>query len=409
MNPQGEPGRSSFSSSTVAIGFAGTAIFIFLLVFGLNRDLYITILENREGLAEGSEWIEPTSSIHGLAQYISEYPDRTSVLQLPVNGNGPTIAWSPYERRPMGMTSKIVLLLYWADAFTTGAVDPEERVEWEEIRPYQIPHIGEHRFLEVEQFARSRGWLESNGQIVMGDLLRLLARSNSYGLFDYLWFRAGRENLEITLERTGMKETDLPLPFSGLYLAMAASFQGERSDTNLQRWTGDRSGFVEEVIQLASGMRVEPRRSELSLKLNRDRLGLDFSEERDMLALFPATTPSSMAWMLRKLYLNELLGSETDSLVLEWMSWPLEEEAINRNFDEYGAIYDSRIGLLGGIDFGLAAGSREPVVQVVYFDQVHIAVWFHLSGSHMHQNFQQRLMHDPELATTFNRLTHRHE
>jgi hypothetical protein len=60
-------------------------------------------------------------------------------------------------------------------------------------------------------------------------------------------------------------------------------------------------------------------------------------------------------------------------------------------------MFDNRLGLLNGIDFGTSAYTGDTTVQAVFFDRLPIAFWLHMSSNHMHQDFQQRLIFDPAM------------
>jgi hypothetical protein len=87
------------------------------------------------------------------------------------------------------------------------------------------------------------------------------------------------------------------------------------------------------------------------------------------------------------------------------MRWPINQQSeIERDFTDYGAIYDNRMGLLNGVDFGTSAYTGDTTVQAIFFDRLPIAFWFHMSSNHMHQDFQQRLIFDPALIDQMKRV-----
>jgi hypothetical protein len=121
-------------------------------------------------------------------------------------------------------------------------------------------------------------------------------------------------------------------------------------------------------------------------------------QERDALALFPKTTASEMTQLLEKLVNDELISAGVSRRVKDWMRWPIDRQSgFTRDFTDYGAIYDDRMGLLTGIDFGTSKYTGDTTVQAVFFDRIQIAFWFHMSSNHMHQDFQQRLIFDPAM------------
>jgi len=50
--------------------FLVPALLVFLIAFGLNWKSTKLFFENRESMAEGSEWVEKTYSLSGLGQYV---------------------------------------------------------------------------------------------------------------------------------------------------------------------------------------------------------------------------------------------------------------------------------------------------------------------------------------------------
>ena len=53
---------------------------VYLVVFGLNFNVFKTVFTNQEALAEGSEWIEKTYSLAGMTEFVAAHPDLVSVV-----------------------------------------------------------------------------------------------------------------------------------------------------------------------------------------------------------------------------------------------------------------------------------------------------------------------------------------
>ena len=133
------------------------------------------------------------------------------------------------------------------------------------------------------------------------------------------------------------------------------------------------------------------------------RLGINFMQERDRLALFPLSTTSEMEQALRYVFRQQASNEPTAERVLSWLDWPMEQSQTTRDFAWYGAQYDSRMGFLGGYDIGTSGYTGNTTVQVVLFDRLPVAFWFHLSANHMQQDYQQRLSYDPALIASTKR------
>lgn len=58
------------------------------------------------------------------------------------------------------------------------------------------------------------------------------------------------------------------------------------------------------------------------------------------------------------------------------------------------------MGMLSGIDFGTSIYDGHTSVQAVFFDDLPVAFFIHLSSNHMQEDYQQRLIWDPALYET---------
>ncbi len=388
--------------------FLGTALAIFLLVYTLNKEVFTTLFDNRASLAEGSEWVEMTYSLKGLTNYIAEHPDRVSIAGKVIGNPDSTLAYHDDLPRTMGLISNFFLLAGYADGFASGRIDPGERLNWEEITRYQLPQIGQAAHQRARRIARNEGWIDRDGQISLEDAVRLLARAKSPALSDFLLIRYGREEMNELYGRLQLTETDSPAPFSGLWLSIAPSIHNLEPEVILEYWLTEPAGVLaDEAWEHAQYFSDGDDRSEWLSILEADRLGTSFMQERDLLELFPKTTAREMVRVLTDLHHEELLSAEVSQQLLEWISHPEDDPAVRRHFDRYVALFDEWVGMFAGIDIGTSRYTGDTTVQAVFFDRIHIAVWFHMSSNHMHEDFQQRLIYDPALIEAVARFAGR--
>jgi hypothetical protein len=123
-------------------------------------------------------------------------------------------------------------------------------------------------------------------------------------------------------------------------------------------------------------------------------------EERDALEYFPQATTRELTDLMLRLWNDKILSEEISKRVKTKLRWPMGSEPIARSFEDYGAIYDNRMGLLVGIDFGTSAYDGHTSVQAVFFDRLPVGFWVHMSANYMQEDFQQRLIWDPALYET---------
>lgn len=385
--------------------FLVTAILVFAFIFGLNWKSFSVFMENREAMAEGSEWIEKTYSLRGLSEFIDENPDHISVASIVIEHPDSSIYFRADTPRAMGTGSNFLILVAYAMEMDEGTVAPDDPIRWSDVNRYQIPDVESSIHRQAEQEASRRGWL-SDDMISTEHALALLAELNDLALADYLWWNLDNETWNRLIDTYSLEQTQMPLPFSGLYLAISPGIQDQSAGEIYSEWeerTHDE--WRDHVTELSRRYADDEEfRENVRDYTGRNRLGNSFMEERDALALFPQTTAREMAALLQSIWTED-----TGEQVTEWMRWPMKRQTeIRRNFDDYGAVFDNRLGLLNGIDFGTSTYTGDTTVQAVFFDRLPIAFWFHMSSNHMHQDFQQRLIYDPAMIERMKRVEQRH-
>lgn len=378
--------------------FLGVALLVFLFIFGMNRSSFELMFENREGLAEGSEWVEQTYSLKGLTNYIAEHPQRISIASIVINKPDSSIFYGENIPRTMGTLSNLFIFIGYADAFENEEIDPARVLSWDEVTMHLIPQMGETVHSNAYSEGRNRGWIDDNNMLSVINAVKLLSKHNSLALSDYLLEILGTEKITELYSRLNLENTDPVLPFSGLITTLSPSIQESSFNEIVQYWKAhSRSEFEKNVNKNSNDFsKGEVREKWMETFRNQGR-GTTFMEQRDLLDFFPKTTASELAGIMLDLLNGDLISENVSSMVIEWLSFPGGEPSIERNFEHYGAIYDNRMGLLNGVDFGTSAYTGDTTIQAVFFDQIQIAVWFHMSSNHMHQDFQQRLIWDPAL------------
>ncbi|MCC5914961.1 MAG: hypothetical protein JJU46_11340 [Balneolaceae bacterium] len=390
--------------------FVVSAMLVYAFVFGLNWKSFTTFIDNRDAMAEGSEWVEKTYSLRGLSEYIDENPGNVSIASVVLGEPDSTILYQPEVRRSMGTTANLFILLAYAREFEAGNIDREERFLWSDVSRYQLPEVEASRHRNTHNLANSRGLLEE-GTISYEDALKLMAEMNDLALADYLWWQLDPTIWTEITEEYSLHETDMPLPYSGLYLAISTAIQEQTFEeiVNAREELSDLEwrDLVREQSRLFA--EDEEERSRIISILNSDRIGNSFMEERDAMLLFPMTTVTDIISLLEKVWNEEQIGSEAANDVKTWMRWPFNRESeVRRHFEDYGALYDNRMGLLNGVDFGTSTYTGDTTVQAIFFDRLPVAFWFHMSSNHMHQDFQQRLIYDPAMIDRMKVVSSRH-
>ena len=336
-------------------------------------------------MRDGYEYIESTYSLKALTEFIGEHPEFMSVVSFNVNNPDSGIYYQPDVPRTMGTLASIFVLIEYERQVAEGLINPADVISKEEIEWLVLPDLSEEAHISAMEILT-----EESNSFTFDEAIVAMVEYNDIAIHDYFWLKLGKENLESLMDSLGLTSTETPLPFSGLYLSVHPEF----SDTS-------RGYSDEEVIDLATRFQSQKEfNQEVKEIFEENRLGLTFIQERDALQYFPHTTAREIAGLMARLYKDDVLSPEVSQAVKEKLGWVFEGEAITRSFSEYGAIYDNRMGILSGIDFGTSIYDGHASAQAVFFDKLPVAFWLHLSSNHMQEDYQQRLIWDPALFET---------
>jgi hypothetical protein len=369
--------------------FLAAALFVFSLVIGLNYSGFKTLFQNEQGMAEGSQYIENTYSLKGLSQFIGEHPEWVSITSFNVNEPDSGIYFQPDVPRTLGATANLFLLIEYERQVAEGILNPAEEVTLMEINTFALPEISQNNHNQlIEAF--------DNRSAPLDEVVKAMLQNSDLVSADYIWFKLGEENIRALIDTLEVPKTALPLPFSGMYSRINPSLNDTSDLGNM-----DFSKFAEEAIAIGNRLKDDADYNQRAKdQFYEERLSLTFMEERDALAYFPQATTKELANLMLRLYNNEIISEEISKNIKEKLRWPMGSEPIKRSFEDYGAIYDNRMGLLGGIDFGTSVYDGHTSVQAVFFDRLPVGFWVHMSANYMQEDFQQRLIWDPALYET---------
>jgi hypothetical protein len=299
----------------------------------------------------------------------------------------------------MGTLQNFFILAAYAIEINEENVDPDSLIIWDDISQYQLTNVEESAHDDAYQTAIEREWI-SEGSITVNNALLLLAETGDFAIADYFWWNINPKIWAELTERLELTDTEMPLPFSGLYLAISTAINDKSiSQIITEHENSEANEWKNHVVSLSEEFLFDDkRRSELRELLNNQRLGNSFAEERDGMIVFPTATSSELTNLMEQLVRDEFINPTVSQMIKDWMRWPMRvQRGITQDFTDYGAIYDNRMGLMNGINFGTSSYTGDTTVQALFLDQLPIGFWFHASGGLMHQDFMQRLIIDPAM------------
>ena len=383
--------------------FLGTLVLVFFIVFGFNLDALYTLYENSGDLQEGQQWVSKATSLKGLTQYIGSNPQHTTIVSRSVVNPDTTIAYRANKPRTMGTLSNFFLITTYARLIEDGQIDPNELILLERTDRFLLPYIDESHHDDAKTALQNRDVVTKNGKVPLNELLEIAIIYNDLAISDFLYYKLGQQEIEETFDLLELESTDPPLPFSGLYITLHPDLAKKEFDAHFEKLsTLSDIELRAKVLNNADRFRTDDEFHNRITKLFEEEqgLGIGFKERRNILSLFPKSTGQELTELMVQLQKNQLISASVSERVKGIMDWPYQEQGLNNDFKYYGAIYDNRLGLLNGLDYGASVYSEEPFGQAVFFDSLQVAFWFHMSSNLIHQDYQQRLMWDPALRTT---------
>ncbi|WP_440999133.1 serine hydrolase [Fodinibius sp. SL11] len=380
--------------------FLGTLILIFFIVFGFNLNALKTLYNNSGDLQEGQQWVSKATSLKGLTQYIGSNPQHATIVSQSVTNPDTTIAYGADKSRTMGTLSNLFLITTYGRLIENGQIDPNELIPLEKTDRFQLPYIDASHHDDAKSVLKNKDAVTNEGKVPLNELVQTAIIYNDLAISDFLYYKLGQKAINETFNLLDLQSTDHPLPFSGLYITLHSDLSNNTFDTHFEKLLAlSEDEFRSKVLKNAERFKTDDDFNKRVTKLFEENqgLGIGFKERRNILTLFPKSTGEELSTLMVKLEQNELISTPVSKRVKDIMDWPYQEQGLNNDFKYYGALYDNRLGLLNGIDYGASVYSEEPFGQAVFFDSLQVAFWFHMSSNLMHQDYQQRLMWDPAL------------
>ncbi len=371
-------------------------IFIVSVVYFLNRSAFQTVYQNREALAEGSEWVEKTYSLAGLIDYIEGNPEYVSVTSLNLTYPDQSIRYHDEKPRVAGAVGHIVLLGTWMEAVGQGRFPADSLVALEDIERFHVPNVASssHRAGMGLLYDQSEDEYVQLKAVVQNAL-----KNNHLASADFWYDLLGFERIDSFRRYHFGDDIETPLPWSGFYILAQPMLHGQPAGEKLKELSSipRDSLYALNLDRFSRYQSDEEYRSQVQQAFGGDGHNLNFIEQRKLYNLLPRATTYALARFAEKIFNEELISTEASQQMYDLMNWPLEEQATRRHLERYGAVYDNRMSLLGGIDFGESAYTGERYAQAILYDDMPIGLWMHMSSNFMNQDYQKRLMYDPEL------------
>ncbi len=202
--------------------FTGVVALVYLLVFGVNFTVFSTVFKNNEAMAEGSEWVQNTYSLAGLADYIAKNPKNASVVLYDATHDSLMVDFGGDVARPLGALNNLILLIALDDAVTAGTLSLQSTIDPDQVRKFKVEGIEQRRLEEgLKQLGKAPTWSEA---------VDLMVRTGHWWISDHLYETLGSETIDLYTDSLGKGAIDAYVPFHILFSPHAGGmdFKTER-------------------------------------------------------------------------------------------------------------------------------------------------------------------------------------
>lgn len=362
-------------------------------ILALNWTAFKVVFSDPQAFSEGSEWIEKTYSLAGLTEYMQANPEHISVVSLHTSNPDGHVMYNESEPRVMGALGNLFLLIEYTNQLEEGRISADDKIAVADINRYVVPSWYESgHATALDQIH------DGSGEVALSDLITIVTEHYSQAASDWLFFHLGPERVNALIEKLGEGKIEPWMPGSGIQVAIALREEGmsereaaealfelpvaeraERFTDFARRYVSD-ADFAE-TIEANSG----PIRNRL------------ISHERIIHGLWSKAEPLRLTQIALSVVEAELVSQESAALIDSYLNWVSEDPVVQQHTNEYNALFGSRLGYLTGLDYGTSTYTGARYVQTVFFDDLPVAFYMHMSSNFMNQDLQRRMIYDPDM------------
>lgn len=358
-------------------------------IYLINKQAVDTAFKN--DLSDGTEFVPMTYSLKGLVEYIQAQPQDISLVSLRGSDPDSHFVVNAETSRSLGNMANTLLLAAYTSAVHAGTVDRTETVDMDILAALHVTGYDD------SGFRRAQTALSDQGNPTLDDLALMLAETNTPALADYLYLKLGHETISQLPAALALEHTHAPLPWAGLLIGWDPRAMGIPFEALDRKYSAmDPATYHKTITNIGTRFLASATyRDSITAALNKGDKLL-FSEQKRRNAMATRGQPLEIVTFLATPN-DSLFAAPAREHLRELLSWPMKNPRTAHEFQQYGAIYDSKMSYLGGIDFGIPQHGGEPITQIFIMENIPVGLFLHLSSNLMTQDFQQRLIWDPDL------------
>jgi hypothetical protein len=362
---------------------------VYVVVIGLNMNVFKSVFTNQEALAEGSEWVEKTFSLSGLVDFMHAHPHMVSVTLDDTSGvtspGALAIRFGDQTPRSMAGTGHLILLATYARLVQDGRISPDSTLTRAQIQRFVVPGFEPSKHRETLRLLTELN--QSKDAFTIDTIVQAMIQRNHQPSADAIFALLGTEEIAYTIESSGIQGISKPALWAAFHIAVASVHSDSAAyqlsyQVNKQRLLESSDTDVATLLTVATGQQ---------------EISYSFFDEKNAYRHLPKSLPGSMAQFMVRILNTSDTGIRAVEVAKSQLRWPMNDTKVARDFSELYALYDSRLSLSHGLTVGTSAYTQRTQVATVYFDQLPIGFWMHMSSNLINQDYQMRLIYDHAL------------
>ena len=292
-----------------------------------------------------------------FGEYIKTNPNDVAIVTYTIDDHGKPVQdqYAIYHNADqplvLGSTFKLAVLAAYADAVSSGSLDPNEQVPVTEWEKYYVPltDAGAHAQglksigLEVDELGFA---VDQKAVVSLNEIARIMIHYSGNAATDYLLTRIGKDGLNITLSKAGLEHQTPIRLILGAVLVMFNHEYNQPDINQLQAIINEvSSGNTEYVDRLVYQYLNDPDWRDDQIQHMANYSDTVILPEEEMWAyqevasqLFPKGTAREYAQFSAQIARGKLISTEASEIIQQHLEnvpsdWPLRL----LYFDKFGA------------------------------------------------------------------------
>ncbi|MCB8968430.1 MAG: serine hydrolase [Ardenticatenaceae bacterium] len=303
---------------------------------------------------------------------------------------------------PLASVVKVINLVAYAEAVSTGSLDPLQTVALADLEAFYLPG------LDLGAHTQAITTLTENGRIfgdppnvVLDAVPEMMIHYSSNAASDYLHMLLGQQVIEETAVSLNLTSQTAPCPFVGQFLAMANYTRANNNDvTAIRQFADAPAEYGAYAMLLTDAYSNDPvfRAAQIDWRQQARRPKLE--AQRLFTALLnPQGSAADYARLMARIASNGLSNGDSSYIARRYLEWPMQFSANQALFTNLGYKNGSLPGVLTTVYYAYPIDNPTPIVVALFFHDLPNQTYQQWRRNLPHDELARWLLYDPEAIT----------